>query len=99
MTEMADARFKLLIAFLNLTAISLILATFTNLFIFPLVSLDGQHLWLLGLLPLARSRIILAKFQYALTMTLIAALGVMAVSLYRLELPRPMAVAHLISCV
>jgi ABC-2 type transport system permease protein len=99
LTELANPRLQLLVAFLNLTAVSLILATFTNRFIFPLVSLDGQHLWLLGLLPLPRSRIVIAKFQYALTMTLIAALSVLAVSLYRLALPWPMVVSHLISSV
>ncbi len=96
-SDLEEPRLQLLIAFLNLTAVSLILATFTNRFLFPLVSLDGQHLWLLGLLPLPRSRIILAKFQYALTVTWVSALAVMAVSVHRLELPRPLVIAHLIA--
>lgn len=98
-TDLADQRLQLLIAFLNQTAVSLILATFTNRFVFPLVSLEGQQLWLLGLLPLSRSRIILAKFLYALTITLLAALGVMSVSVYKLDLPRALATAHLTSSV
>ena len=96
-TDLADPRLQMLIAFLNLTAVSLILATFTNRFLFPLVSLDGQHLWLLGLLPLARSRLVLAKFQYALTITLVAAMAVMGVSVGRLQLAPPVIFAHLIS--
>jgi ABC-2 type transport system permease protein len=96
-TDMGDPRLQMLIAFLNLTAVSLILATFTNRFLFPLVSLDGQHLWLLGLLPLARSRLILAKFQYALTITLLAALAVMGVSVGRLQLASPVIFAHLVA--
>jgi ABC-2 type transport system permease protein len=87
---------QLLIAFLNLTAVSLILATFTSRFVFPLISLEGQQLWLLGLLPLPRSRMIVAKFLYALTITVFAALGVMGVSVYRLELPGPLAVGHIV---
>ncbi len=95
--DLAEPRLQLLIAFLNLTAVSLILATFTNRFLFPLVSLDGQQLWLLGLLPLRRSGIVVAKFYYSLTLTLLAAMGVMSVSIWRLELPRAIAFAHLVA--
>ncbi|MHC4441239.1 MAG: putative ABC transporter permease subunit [Planctomycetota bacterium] len=94
--DLAEPRLQLVIAFLNLTAVSLIMATFTSRFVFPLVSLEGQQLWLLGLLPLPRSRMIVAKFLYALTITLIAALGVMGISVYRLDLPGPLAIGHLI---
>lgn len=92
--DLAETHLQLLIGFLNLTAVSLILATFTSRFVFPLVSLEGQQLWLLGLLPLSRSRMVVAKFLYALTITLIAGIGVMAVSVYRLQLPLPLAVMH-----
>jgi len=98
-SDFDDPKLKLLIAFLNQTAVSLILATFTNRFVFPLVSLEGQQLWLLGLLPISRGRIILAKFLYALTITGMAAVGVMAVSVYKLELSRPLATAHIISII
>ncbi len=74
-----------LISFLNLTAVSLILATFTSRFVFPLVSLEGQQFWLLGLLPLRRSRILWAKFAYATTITLLAGLGVTALSIRALQ--------------
>ncbi len=94
---LADPRLQALIAFLNLTAVSLILATFTSRFVFPLVSLEGQQLWLLGLLPLTRRRMVTAKFLYALTLTALAAVAVMGVSVYRLALPRPLAAAHLMS--
>jgi len=95
--DLAEPHLQLLIGFLNLTAVSLILATFTSRFVFPLISLEGQQLWLLGLLPLPRSRIIVAKFLYALTITLVAGIGVMAVSVYRLELPAPLAVTHVVT--
>lgn len=88
---------QLLVAFLNSVAISLILATFTSRFVFPLVALEGQQFWLLGLLPLKRSRLIIAKFLYALTLTVLTALLVMGVSVLRLDLSRPLAVAHVIS--
>ena len=87
----------LLIAFLNLTAVSLILATFTSRFVFPLVSLEGQQLWLLGLLALRRRRMVTGKFLYALTLTLVAAMAVMGVSAVRLELSQPLVITHLVS--
>ena len=98
-TELVSLQLQVLIAFLNLTAVSLILATFTSRFVFPLVSLEGRQLWMLGLIPLSRARMIVAKFLYALTITLVAALGVMAVSIYRLEVPRPLAAMHLSSVI
>lgn len=95
--DLAESRLHLLIGFLNLTAVSLILATFTSRFVFPLVSLEGQQLWLLGLLPLSRSRMLIAKFLYALTITLVAAITVMAVSVYRLQLPSSLALLHVVT--
>lgn len=96
-TDLNEPRLQLLVAFLNAVAISLILATFTSRFVFPLVSLEGQQFWLLGLLPLKRSRIIVAKFLYALTLAVGTALVVMGVSVFRLDLSRPLAVSHLVS--
>lgn len=95
--DLNDPRLQLLVAFLNSVAISLILATFTSRFVFPLVSLEGRQFWLLGLLPLRRSRLIIAKFLYALTLTLITALVVMGASLWRLDLSWPLRGAHLVS--
>ena len=93
--DLSAPKLQLLISFLNLTAVSLIMATFTSRFVFPLVSLEGQQLWLLGLLPLRRSRMIVAKFLYASTITLLAAGTVMGVAVYRLGLPGVLAAAHL----
>ena len=95
--DLSTPALQALVGFLNLTAVSLILATFTSRFVYPLVSLEAQQLWLLGLLPLSRTQMITAKFLYALTITLAAAVGVMAVSVYRLNLPGPLALAHVIS--
>lgn len=98
-TDLLTPQYQVLIAFLNLVAVTLILATFTSRFVFPLISLECQQLWMLGLLPLPRKRIVTAKFLYALTVTLIAALGVIALSILRLELPRPLAMAHIVSVI
>jgi len=98
-TDLAAPGLQVLIAFLNLTAVCLILATFTSRFVFPIVSLEGQQLWLLGLLPLPRAQMIIGKFLFALTITLLAGVGVMGISVYRLNLPTPLATAHLIASI
>jgi len=90
-TDLAQPSLQVLIAFLNLTAVCLILATFTRRFVFPIVSLESQQLWLLGLLPLSRTQMILGKFLFALTITLAAAVGVIGLSVLRLEQPGPRA--------
>jgi len=57
--------YKHIISFLNLTAISLTLATLTTRFVFPLLSLEGRHFWILGLMPVKRRVLLNTKFLYA----------------------------------
>ena len=78
---------KTLVAFLNLTTVSLILATFTSRFVYPLLSLESQQLWLLGMLPTRRIALLLVKFFFALTVTLASGCGVMTLAVRVLELP------------
>jgi ABC-2 type transport system permease protein len=84
--DLSNPGMRGLIAFLNITTVSLILATFTSRFIFPLLSLESQQMWLLGLLPMKRGRILLAKFLFALTLTSLSAMLVMGLSVAALEL-------------
>jgi ABC-2 type transport system permease protein len=93
-----DLDMRGIIAALNLTTVSLILATFTGRFVFPLLSLESQQLWLLELLPIRRWTILLVKFLFALTLTSVSAVLVMGVSLYALELPAAMARLQLAVC-
>jgi ABC-2 type transport system permease protein len=83
------------ISFLNLAAVSLILATFTSRFVFPLVSLEGQQMWLIVLLPVSRRKILWAKFAFALAVTLTCALAVMFLAVEMLDLPFQLAVVQL----
>lgn len=76
----------LLIPFLHLCAVGLILATFTCRFVFPLVSLEGRQLWLLGVLPLRRGRILWAKFAFAMTVTVLVAVSAVAFGSAMIEL-------------
>jgi ABC-2 type transport system permease protein len=54
-----------MVSFLNLAVVGLILSTFTTRFIYPMISLEGQCLWILGLLPVSRSTILWSKFWFA----------------------------------
>lgn len=86
---------SLVIPFLNLCAVSLILATFTCRFVFPLVSLEGRQLWLIGLLPMKRGHILLAKFAFAMTVTLLVGLAAMGMAAVMLELSPTWTALHL----
>jgi ABC-2 type transport system permease protein len=89
---------KGLIAFLNLTTVSLILATFTSRFVYPLLSLESQQLWLLSLLPTGRTTVLLLKFVFSLTITGLCGVGVMAVACRTLDLPSDWTQLSLLIC-
>lgn len=57
--------FKSGISFLTLTATALLMCAYTGRFIYPLLSLEGRTFWLLGLLPLNRSRLVWGKFAFS----------------------------------
>ncbi len=83
--DFATPKWQLLISFLNMTAVSLILATFTSRFVFPMISLETDTMWLLGLLPVRMSRIVVTKFIFALTVSLLAAVSVTLLSCRTLQ--------------
>jgi ABC-2 type transport system permease protein len=74
-----------LISFLNLGATSMTLATMTSRFIFPLISLEGRRFWILGLLPLERRQIMISKFLFAASGSLILMVGLIFLSNYILR--------------
>ncbi|HZZ79363.1 MAG TPA: hypothetical protein VFE62_12645 [Gemmataceae bacterium] len=57
--------FKIGISLLTLTATSFLMCAYTGRFIFPMLSLEGSKFWILGLLPLDRSRLLLGKFVFS----------------------------------
>ncbi len=88
-------RWQALICFLNYGAVTLILSTFTSRFVYPLISLEGRQIWLIGLWPMARSTVVWAKFLYALTLTATAALSITWLSIRALELPTILAIIQI----
>ncbi len=93
--NVGETSWGLLIPFLNLAAVSFMLATFTSRFVFPLPSLEGRQYWLIGLLPIRTEGVLLAKFAFAMTVTLIVGLSTIGLSVVTLELPAGWALIHL----
>ncbi len=50
------------VACMNIASLSLILATLTSRFIFPLISLEGHRFWIIGLAPITLRQILWQKF-------------------------------------
>ena len=93
--DLMSGRLSLFVPFLNLSAVSFILATFTTRFVFPLMSLEGHQLWLIGLLPMGRGRILLAKFAFAMTVSTTVAVGTMGLAGSMLRMPADWMVLYL----
>ncbi len=80
------------VSLLNLTAISMALATFTGRFVYPLLSLEGKRLWVLILAPWPKQRVVTAKLAFALLVGLPVSVALVSLSGIMLELP-----AHVIA--
>lgn len=93
-SQLSGYGWYLAIPFLNLCAVTLILATFTCRFVFPLASLEGRNLWLVGLLPIPRRGVLDAKFAFAMTVTLSVALSAIIPAIFVLEMQRTWALLH-----
>jgi ABC-2 type transport system permease protein len=75
-----------LIAFLNLFACSLNLATVTTRFVFPQFSLEGQRLWIVGMAPMGLARVVKTKYWLASTISLLVTFGLVTLSCYLLKM-------------
>jgi len=96
--DLDSPQVKGFIAFLNLATVSLILATFTSRFVYPLLSLESQQLWLIGLLPMRRATLLGVKFLFALVTTGLSACLVMGLAARVLKLPPAYAWGNLAVC-
>lgn len=96
--DLDDPNFRALVSFLNLTTVSLILATFTSRFVYPLLSLESQQLWLVEMLPLRRSTLLFVKFLFALTVTGLSACAVMYLAAQTLRLTPDWALVNILIC-
>lgn len=76
-----------LVAYLNLGACSLNLATLTTRFVYPQFSLEGKRLWIVGMAPLGLQKVVLCKFWLAVFASLAVTLGLIWMSCHMLKLP------------
>jgi ABC-2 type transport system permease protein len=75
-----------LVAFLNLGACSLNLATITTRFVYPQFSLEGKRLWILGMAPLGLMRVVKAKYATASAASLTITFGLIWLSCHMLDM-------------
>ena len=94
-TLFANSKWEIVLHFANLTAICLILSSFTSRFLFPLISLEGKAFWILGLAPV--ERVFLVKQKLMFGRVLIMSLGLVAafLSSYCLEFQLPIMLGSL----
>ena len=75
-----------LVAYLNLGACSLNLATLTTRFVFPQFSLEGQRLWIVGMSPMGLARVVKVKYWLASFSSLLATLSLITLSCWLLKM-------------
>jgi ABC-2 type transport system permease protein len=81
--------FKLVLSSLNFGVCSLTLSTLTTRFIFPMFSLEGRRLWILGLSPVGMPRVFRQKLLQYATITGAATCTLMFVSGLKLGMQPP----------
>ncbi len=77
------------IACLNIGSCTLVLATLTSRFVFPLVSLEGRRFWILGLAPLTFRSLAWQKFWLSVCTTSLFTVGLAMLSGHMLQI-RPL---------
>ena len=75
------------ISLVNVAGTSVLLCAGLSRFIFPLISLEGRKFWILGLLPVKREQILIGKFAFAATGSVLIAETLILASDVLLRLP------------
>ncbi len=81
--------FKLVLSSLNFGVCSLTLSTLTTRFIFPMFSLEGRRLWILGLSPVGMARVFRQKLFLFSGLIGLATCTLMFISGLKLGMPGP----------
>jgi ABC-2 type transport system permease protein len=76
-----------IISYLNLAASALTLSTLTTRFVYPMFSLEGRRIWILGLSPVGLKRVILQKFWMSFIISSAITVLLMIVSSLMLKFP------------
>jgi ABC-2 type transport system permease protein len=85
--EFKQGYWETLISYLNLAACGLTLSTLTTRFVFPMFSLEGRRVWILGLSPLGLRGVVLQKFWSSFITSAIMTVALMSTSSAILHLP------------
>jgi ABC-2 type transport system permease protein len=75
-----------LVAYLNLSACSLNLATLTTRFVYPQFSLEGRRLWIIGMAPLGLKRVVKVKYWLATIAALTVTITLITLSCHLLKM-------------
>jgi len=86
--QLTNAFWINLVAFLNLGACSLNLATITTRFVYPQFSLEGKRLWIIGMAPLGLVRVVKVKYAMATAASLLVTFGLIWLSCHILDMDR-----------
>jgi ABC-2 type transport system permease protein len=85
--EFKQPYWETLISYLNLAASALTLSTLTTRFVYPMFSLEGRRVWILGLSPVGLRRVVLQKFWMSFIVSAFITVGLMIASAMMLKLP------------
>jgi len=88
--EFKSAYWETLISYLNLSASALTLSTLTTRFVYPMFSLEGRRIWILGLSPIGLQKVVLQKFWMSFIVSALITLVLMIASslMLRQDWPR-----------
>jgi ABC-2 type transport system permease protein len=75
-----------LVAYLNLSACALNLATLTTRFVYPQFSLEGRRLWIIGMAPLGLKRVVKVKYWLASLASLAVTVTLITLSCHLLKM-------------
>ena len=78
--EFKQGYWETLISYLNLAASALTLSTLTTRFVFPMFSLEGRRVWILGLSPVGLRGVVLQKFWASFIASAIVTVALMTAS-------------------
>ncbi len=78
--DLDDPFWKNLITFFNLGAVCLTMATLNTRFIFPLISIEGKRIWILGMVPGERKKLVYAKYFYSAIISFIVVIPLIILS-------------------
>jgi ABC-2 type transport system permease protein len=87
-----------MVSFLNLSVVGLLLSTFTTRFVYPMMSLESQRFWLLGLTPLRRTTILWSKFFFSICGTVVPCAVLILLSDVMLNISLFTIASHQLTC-